>query len=250
MLAIKQWEPVLIGANPLGIQIIMSKIYRFLSSSGAAVGIIDFCLYDIMGKALKVPVYQLLGGKAADKLGIAMMITRGGPKEKAAFAERVVAAGIKTLMIKVGPHWGNASISDDYNNVKAVRKAVGDDIKIGVDANGGLDYTSALDLSLKLEELNVYKIEQPVPRWDVDGMARLHYKLRSHVSAHESAIEISGLLDCIKRDACDSVCIKVVWSGGIMKSKEWMGIAKAANLAISCGAMVGSGFEAAAQAIF
>jgi L-alanine-DL-glutamate epimerase-like enolase superfamily enzyme len=250
MLAIKQWEPILIGADPFDIQIIMSKIYRFLTSTGAAVGIIDFCLYDIVGKALKLPVYKLLGGKAAEKLGVAMMITRGGPKEKAAQAERVVAAGVKTLMCKVGPNWGNVSIEDDYNNVKAIRQAVGDKIRVGIDANGGLDYTSALDLCLKLEELNVFKVEQPVPRWDVDGMARLHYKLRSHVSAHESAIEINGLLDCIKKDACDSVCIKVVWSGGIMKSKEWLGIAKAANLAISCGAMVGSGFEAAAQAHF
>jgi L-alanine-DL-glutamate epimerase-like enolase superfamily enzyme len=250
MLAIKQWEPFLIGADPFDIQIIMSRTFRFLSSTGAACGIIDFCLHDIVGKALNMPVYKLLGGKAAEKLGIAMMITRGGPKERAAQAERVVAAGVKTLMCKVGPNWGNVSIEDDYNNVKAIRDAVGDKINVGVDANGGLDYTSALDLGLRLEQLNVYKIEQPIPTWDVDGMARLHYKLHAHVSAHESAITIGGLMDCIKKDACDSLCIKVVWSGGILKSKEWLAIAKGANLAISCGAMVGSGYEAAAQAHF
>lgn len=250
MLAIRQWQPFLIGADPFDIQIIMSNLHRFITTNPTAVGTIDFCLYDIVGKALNMPVYRLLGGKAAPKLGLAMMVTRGGPKEKAASAARAVESGVKTIMVKIGPTWGNVSIADDYANLKAVREAVGDDINVGVDANGGLDYTSALDLCLRLEQLNIYKVEQPVPTWDVDGLARLHYKLRSHVTAHESAITTAGLLDCIRKDACDSVCIKVVWSGGIMKSKEWLAIAKGANLAISCGAMVGSGYEAAAQAHF
>ena len=251
MLAIKLWEPHLIGADPFDIQIIMSKLSRsFGVSNPAAAGTIDFCLYDIVGKALNVPVYKLLGGKAAEKLAVAMMITRGGAKERAVQAEKVAAAGVKTIMCKVGPGWGSPTIFHDVENVKAIREAVGDEIHLGVDANGNMDYSTALDLSLRLEEFNIFKVEQPVPRWDIDGLARLQRKLHTSVAAHESAIEIPGLLECIKKDACDSVCIKVVWSGGIMKSKEWLAIAKAADLAISCGAMVGSGYEAAAQAHF
>ena len=250
MLAIRSWEPFLIGANPFDIGIIMSRLSRSFTANAAAMGTIDFALHDILGKALNLPVYQLLGGKACEKLAIGMMISHGSPKERAAQAEKVVEAGVRTITCKVGPGWGTASVFDDVANVKAIREAVGDDIYLGVDANGGLDYSTALDLCLRLEEFNLFKVEQPVPRWDIDGLARLRKKIRTPVAAHESAIEIPGLLEVIKKDAADHVCIKVVWSGGIIRSKKWTAIAEAANLAISCGSMVGSGYEAAAQAHF
>lgn len=250
MLSIKMWEPFLIGADPMDIQIIVSRLSRFMGGNASTVGTLDFALYDIIGKALNMPVWKVLGGKANEKLALGMMISGGTPKERADKAAKAVAAGINTVVCKVGPGWGTPTIFDDVKNVKAIREAVGDDIFVGVDANGGLDYSTALDLSLRLEQFNVCRVEQPIPTWDVDGLARLHRKLHVPVTAHESAITIPGLLECIKKDACDSVCIKVVWTGGILKSKEWLAICKAANLAISCGSMVGSSYEAAAQAHF
>jgi len=251
MLAIKTQGPMLIGENPFDIGKIINRLSRgFGGVNATAVGTIDFALYDIVGKALNMPVYQLLGGKACEKLGISVMISHGTPKERAKQAERVVSAGVRNIVSKVGPGWGSASVSDDVANLKAIREAVGDEVYLGVDANGGLDYSTALDLCLRLEQFNLYKVEQPVPTWDVDGLARLQKKLRTPVWAHESAIEIPGLLECIKKDACDGVCIKVVWTGGIFKSLKWAAIAEAANLAISCGSMVGSGYESAAQAHF
>jgi L-alanine-DL-glutamate epimerase-like enolase superfamily enzyme len=250
MLAIKSWKPFLIGANPMDIGLIVNKLSRSFSRNAAAMGTIDFALHDIVGKALNMPVYQLLGGKACEKLAIGMMISHGTPEQRAAQAQEVVAAGIRNIVCKVGPGWGTATVFDDVANLRAIRKAVGDEVYLGVDANGGLDYTTALDLCIRLEEFNLYKVEQPIPTWDVDGLARLRKKLHTPVWAHESAIEIPGLLECIKKDATDGVCIKVVWTGGIIKSRQWAAIAEAANLAISCGSMVGSGYEAAAQAHF
>jgi L-alanine-DL-glutamate epimerase-like enolase superfamily enzyme len=250
MLAIKSWKPFLIGANPMDIGLIVNKLSRSFSRNAAAMGTIDFALHDIVGKALNMPVYQLLGGKACEKLAIGMMISHGTPEQRAAQAQEVVAAGIRNIVCKVGPGWGTATVFDDVANLRAIRKAVGDEVYLGVDANGGLDYTTALALCIRLEEFNLYKVEQPIPTWDVDGLARLRKKLHTPVWAHESAIEIPGLLECIKKDATDGVCIKVVWTGGIIKSRQWAAIAEAANLAISCGSMVGSGYEAAAQAHF
>ncbi len=251
MLSLKMWGPILLGANPFDIGLIMNRLVRgFGGGNLAAAGTVDFALHDIVGKALKMPVYQLLGGKACQKLGIGMMISHGTPEERAALAERVVAAGVRNIVCKVGPGWGTGSVFEDVANLRAIRKAVGDEVYLGVDANGGLDYSTALDLCIRLEEFGLYKVEQPLPSWDVDGMARLQKKLHTPVWAHESAIEISGLLECIKKDACDGACIKVVWTGGIIQSRRWAAIAEAANLAISCGSMVGSGYEAAAQAHF
>ena len=249
MLAIKQWEPVLIGADPMDIGLIVNKMLRSFTHNGAAMGIVDFALHDIVGKALNMPVYQYLGGKACEKLGIGMMISHGTSLERAKIAERVVDAGITNIVCKVGPGWGT-TVFDDIANIKAIRDAVGYEVLLGVDANGGLDYSTALDLALRLEEFKLYKVEQPVPTWDYDGLKRLRNKLHTPVWAHESAIEIPGLLECIKKDATDGACIKVVWTGGIYQSRKWAAIAEAANLAVTCGSMVGSGYEAAAQAHF
>jgi L-alanine-DL-glutamate epimerase-like enolase superfamily enzyme len=249
MAAMKTMGKMLIGENPFDIAKILKKISRsFGNFNVVASATIDFALHDIKGKALGVPVYELLGGKACEKLAIGMMVSHGSPEERAEQCVALVEQGIRTFVCKVGPGWGNPSIFDDVANVRAIRKAVGDEIDVGVDANGGLDYTTALELGRRLEEFNLLKIEQPLPRWDFDGLGRLHRKLRAPISAHESAIEIPGLLECIKKDVCDSVCIKVVWSGGILNSVKWAAIAEAANLAISCGSMVGSSYEASAQA--
>ena len=250
MLAIKMWAPMLLGADPMDIGVLINKMSRGPGGNMGAMGTVDFALHDIVGKALNMPVYQYLGGKALEKLAISVMLSGGSPKERAKKTEEVVAAGITNIVCKVGPGWGTETVFEDVANVKAIREVAGPKAYIGVDANGGLDYTTALDLSIRLEEFDLYKIEQPIPRWDVDGLARLQRKLHTPVWAHESAIEIPGLLECIKKDACDGVCIKVVWSGGIYKSRQWAAIAKAANLQISCGSMVGSSYEAAAQAHF
>lgn len=249
MLTIKEWEHLLIGADPMDIGLIINSLQRGFSRNNVAMGIIDFALHDVVGKALNMPVYQLLGGKACEKLATGMMISHGTPLERARIAERVVAAGVKNIVCKFGPQWGSTKY-DDIANVKAIREAVGDEVLLGVDANGGLDYSTALEISIALEQFDLYKIEQPVPTWDIDGLARLRKKLHTPVWAHESAIEITGLMDCIKRDATDGACIKVVWTGGIIQARKWAAIAESANLAITCGSMVGSGFEAAAQAHF
>jgi L-alanine-DL-glutamate epimerase-like enolase superfamily enzyme len=249
MMAVKEWERLLIGADPMNIGLIVNSLQHGFTHNLVAQGTVDFALHDLLGKALNMPVYQLLGGKACEKLAIGMMISHGTALERARLSEKVVAAGIRNIVCKVGPGWGT-TVFDDMANIKAIREAVGDEVLLGVDANGGLDYSTALDLCLRLEQFNLYKVEQPVPTWDIDGLGRLRRKLHTPVWAHESAIEISGLMDCIKRDATDGACIKVVWTGGIIQAKKWAAIAEAANLAITCGSMVGSGYEAAAQTHF
>jgi L-alanine-DL-glutamate epimerase-like enolase superfamily enzyme len=81
----------------------------------------------------------------------------------------------------------------------------------------------------------------------VDGLARLRKNIKIAICAHESSVKIPGLLECIKKDACDMVGTKVVWTGGISECVRWGAIAKGADLAVYCGSMNGP-FEAAAQA--
>jgi L-alanine-DL-glutamate epimerase-like enolase superfamily enzyme len=203
MLLVKVWEPVLIGANPLDTELIIAKLCNYLYNDmiqcPPAVATVDFALWDLVGKLYDKPVYQLLGGKANAKLKYNYFITGHAsptPEARAEEALRVVAGGCKSISLKAGPNWGNPDMEADVANVRAVRKAIGDrpDIELCVDTNGGYDY----------------KYEQPIPYWDVDGLANLHRNLKIPICAHESSTTIYGLLECIKKNAADMVGLKVV----------------------------------------
>jgi L-alanine-DL-glutamate epimerase-like enolase superfamily enzyme len=254
---VKSWEPFLIGANPLDRGLIMANLSRSIHSVWgmsypAAVATIDFALWDLAGKAYNQPVYQLLGGKANDKIRFDFFIhTDSSPrgvelaKEE---AERVIAAGVTSLGIKATGFGGGASsIEADIANVKAISKAIGDKAEIAFDANAGMDYYSALQFGRAVEECNLYKLEQPVATSDIDGLAALRNNLKTPICSHESSVLIPGLMEIIKKNAADIVGTKLASAGGISEGLKWGAIAKASNLGIYCGAMNGP-WEAAAQA--
>jgi L-alanine-DL-glutamate epimerase-like enolase superfamily enzyme len=257
IVTMKSWEPFLIGANPLDRGLIMARLGRFIHSVWgmsypAAVATVDFALWDLAGKVLNQPVYQLLGGKANEKLRFDFFIhgdsTPTGPKKAAAEAEKAAAAGVTSLGMKnSGFGGGKPSMAADIANVKAVREAVGDKAEIAFDANATWDYYTALQFGRAVEECDLYKFEQPVATSDIDGLAALRHNLRIPICAHESSVSVTGALEVIKKNAADILGTKLAAAGGITVGLEWGAVAKASNLGIYCGAMNGP-WEAAAQA--
>ena len=153
-----------------------------------------------------------------------------------------VRAGFNVLKLKVG----FGTDDDDIANVRALREAVGDKVQIFIDANGSWNYYQALMILKKLEKYDLAMVEQPVPWWDVDGMARLRQKTGIPVFADEAATELKHLMEIVQKNAADGFFIKIPKAGGILKAQKWVTIAKAAGLPVVCGCMMGSGLEAAA----
>jgi L-alanine-DL-glutamate epimerase-like enolase superfamily enzyme len=254
---IKSWESMLVGANPLDRGLIYAKLAsRAIGSTWgisypAAVTTIDFALWDLAGKAFNQPVYQLLGGKAVDKLRFNYFITSETaptPKDRAKEAAQAVAGGVTSLGLKAEGFGGGVhSVEKDIENVAAVRKAIGNSAEISYDANSAFDYYSSLKLGLALDEYGLYKFEQPNPAWDIDGLAALRAHLKTPICAHESTVLIHGLMEVIKKKAADIVGTKLASAGGITAGVQWANIAKASALGMYCGAMNGP-WEAAAQA--
>jgi len=252
---IKSWEKALVGANPLDREPILSKIRGSIHSVWgpsypAAVCTIDFALWDLAGKALNVPVYQLLGGKMVDKLLFNFFIhtenSPEGPRKAAEEAAKAVAAGVKSVGVKsTGFGGGTRSLERDVQIVGAIRKAVGPKIGISFDANAGYNYHDALILGRAMDEFDLFKYEQLC--WDVNGLAQLRRKLKTPICAHESSTLIPGLMEVIEKQAADIVGTKLASAGGITEGVKWANIAQAAGLAMYCGGMNGA-WEAAAQA--
>ncbi len=256
-LMVKSWEPILIGADPLDKGLIMAKLSRSIHSVWgmsypAAVCTIDFALWDLVGKILNQPVYQLLGGKANDRLRFDFFIHPGkgpdGMKHAQKEAERAIDAGCTSLGMKnAGFGGGGQNIEVDIANIKSIREAVGDRAEIAFDANASMDYYQALMFGRAVEKYDLYKLEQPVATSDIDGLAALRNNLRIPICAHESSVLIPGLTEVIKKNAADILGTKLASLGGITEGLKWGAIAKASNLGMYCGAMNGP-WEAAAQA--
>ena len=252
---IKTWEPILIGADPLDKGLIMAKLNRFIRSVWgvsypAAVATIDFALWDLAGKALNQPIYQLLGGRAVEKLMFNFFIhtenSPDGPRKAAEEAVKAKADGVKSVGVKsTGFGGGERSLERDVEIVGAIRKAVGDDMGISFDANAGYNFHDALEMGHAMDDFKLFKYEQLC--WDVNGLAQLRQKLNTPICSHESSTLIPDLLQVIEKQAADIVGTKLASSGGITEGLKWANVAKAAGFAMYCGAMNGP-WEAAAQA--
>ena len=232
---------VLLGEDPFKIEKIVAQMDRAARDNNQAKAIVDYALHDIVGKALGVPVYQLLGGLTTEKIPLGYVLPGASTKVVVDMAKQALKAGFRALKLKVGA----GSDEDDIENVRALRETAGDDIEIFIDANGSWHYYQALMIMKKMEKYNLSMVEQPVPWWDIDGMARLRAKIGTPVFADESAQELSHLLEIIHKNAADGFFIKIPKAGGLLKSQKWVSIAKAAGLPVVCGCMMGSGLEAA-----
>ncbi len=236
------FAPILLGEDPFNIEKIMARLDYAARDNNQAKSIVDYALHDIKGKALGVPVYQLLGGLTTEKVPLGYVLPGAETKVVVGMAKKALDAGFRVLKLKVGA--GGEEL--DIENVKALRELGGDDVEIFIDANGGWHYYQALMALRKLEKYNLAMVEQPVPWWDIDGMARLRAKVSVPVFADEAAIELKNLMEIIQKNAADGFFLKIPKAGGLLKSQKWVSIAKAAGLTVVCGCMMGSGLEAAA----
>ncbi len=236
------FAPILLGEDPFNIEKIVARMDHAARDNNQAKSIVDYALHDIKGKALGVPVYQLLGGLTIEKVPLGYVLPGAETKVVVAMAQKALKAGFRVLKLKVGA--GSEEL--DIENVKALRELGGDSIEIFIDANGGWHYYQALMTLRKLEKYNLAMVEQPVPWWDIDGMARLRAKVGIPVFADEAATELKQLMEIIAKNAADGFFLKIPKAGGLLKSQKWVAIAKAAGLPVVCGCMMGSGLEAAA----
>jgi L-alanine-DL-glutamate epimerase-like enolase superfamily enzyme len=237
---------ILLGEDPFNIETIIARMDKAVTRNNHSKAVVDYALHDLIAKALGVPLYKLLGGKSNEKIRLAYVMSSGTPQETAKQAAKIAKAGYGGLKLKVGAN----IIEEDIEMVAEVRRAVGNDVKIMTDTNGGWDYMQALKFLRQVDKYNLFLSEQPIPRWDIDGLARLRRKVDIPIFADEAASELSDLHKLARIDAIDGFFLKVPKAGGIHKSQKWVAIAQSLGFNVMCGCMVNSGLGAAVEAHF
>ena len=230
---------ILLGENPCHIEKIVAKMDLLVRDNNQAKATVDFALHDLKGKLLGVPVYELLGGRTVEGARQGWVLSAGKPDDVAAEAKKAKDIGFALFKMKIG----YGTIQDDIDMVHAVREAVGPDAYLTIDANGFWSYEKALHIIRKIDSAGLDLIEQPLPHWDIEGMARLRAAVRTPIYADESAQELHNIKEIIDRRAADGLFIKLQKAGGLVKAQRWLTMARLAGLPVHCGCMIGSGLE-------
>ena len=214
-----------------------------IARNPAAKAAIDIACYDLAGKALGTPVYNLLGGKAHATLTYPKVLSIEAPEIMAEKSVKAKEDGYGSLKLKVG--LDNAQM--DVDRIKAVRIAVGPDMPIRVDVNQGWRTPGIASAAMRqLEEEDLSWVEQPIRMGDIRGLAEVRSKTVVPIMADEAIQSMEDLLEIIRHTAADVINIKLMKCGGIFHAVQIAKVAEAAGIACQIGSMVESSIGSAA----
>jgi muconate cycloisomerase len=219
--------PALIGEDPFAIEMAHRKMDLAIKGYPYAKTALDEALHDIKGKALGVPVYELLGGLWREEIPVAHSLGWMEYEEATSEAAAAVGEGIRTIKIKVG-----RSAEYDVRIVRDVRETVGDEVDIVVDANQGWPTPKyAIGVLRQMQEYRIRYAEQPV-----EGLARMAQIARAvdvPIMADESAWSPQDVLEIVERGAADMISLYTTKPGGLFKAKKVAAVAEAAGLPLN-----------------
>ena len=235
---------VVVGEDPFCISRIVQKMDDRLDGVEEAKAGIEMALWDIVGKALDTPIYNLLGGKVRDRIPLSYSIPFGPPDQMADFAREKVKLGHRTIKVKVG----SEDSTRDIAAVKEVRKAIGADVKLRVDGNmGWRTPKQAIRIIRAMEEWDLELVEQPLPAHDLDGMAEIRRNIGVPLMADESIRTPRSAMQVIQRKAADIASVYVTEAGGILNATKIFAVCEAAGMPCMIGSMPEFGIGTAAQ---
>jgi L-alanine-DL-glutamate epimerase-like enolase superfamily enzyme len=192
------------------------KDINFLGHKGVSVmGIsaLDGALWDLLGKTTQLPLYRLLGG-ARDRVpayhsgGLWLSSSQNELIEE---AQGFVAAGFKALKMRLG----NPDPAMDIARVRAVREAIGPHIELMADANQGLTESQAIRLGRALEAFDLTWLEEPLPAWDLDGLARVSAALDTPIASGETEFTRYGFRRMLELRSADVLMPDLQRVGGV-----------------------------------
>lgn len=220
--AIQDLATLLIGDNPFEIEKIWQKMYLAMMGhgmtgivgSGAMTGI-EMALWDIKGKALGVPVYELLGGQIRDRIRLY------GHAHSAERARELVDRGFTGL--KTG------DVREPLRRVQTIRQEVGPEIDLMVDIHGPpwLTTKDAIRMGQALAEYDLLFYEDPVAPEDVEALARVAAQVNLPIAAGERHAGVWGVRELIEREIIDVVQPDTGRAGGLWAMKKIAALAEA-----------------------
>jgi o-succinylbenzoate synthase len=224
----------MVGMEIENFEEIMLRLERCVLKNTSAKAAVDIALYDLYGQLYGAPLYKLLGGYRKE-IETDITISVNDPGEMAKDSFDAVKRGYSTLKIKVG-----LDSALDMERMKAIRQAVGYDVKLRIDANQGWKPKEAVNILRKMEDagLQIEFVEQPVSAHDIDGLKFVTDNVYIPVLADESVFSPMDALNILQRRAADFVNIKLMKTGGIYNALKIWSLAEMYGVECMIGCML------------
>ncbi len=232
-LLVESLAPLVVGQSlaPREIRQALAQRFRLLGPqglTGIAMAAIDMALWDALARSLGLPLVRLLGG-APKPVPAYGAIGFDGEVESARVAERWVAQGLRGVKAKIG----YPTVAEDVAVVRAIRRAVGDEVAVMVDYNQSLSPAEAIERGRRLEPFRLAWIEEPTLANDHAGHARIARELATPVQCGENWWGPLEMRHAIEASACDLMMPDVMKIGGVSGWLEAAALATAHGIRLS-----------------
>jgi muconate cycloisomerase len=234
--------PLLAGEDPTAIGRLTAKLGQGVAGNPFTKAALEMALWDLLGKSVGLPVYRLLGGAVRDFVPTKFSVSGLEPVRAAELAAWAVGQGFRTMKVKVG-----IEPEADVARVRAVREAIGPEVRLGVDANGGWSPRVAIQTIRRLYDYGIYFAEQPVPALDVAWLADVRNHVAVPVMADESVYTLQDAMAVVRAGAADVLSVYVGKGGGIGPARKIAAVAEAAGLTCTVGSNLELGVASAAM---
>lgn len=220
--------PAVRGESPLDIERLCIKMRQALPEHWSSIAGVELALWDLKGKALGVPVYQLLGGRLRDGVDLMGFVRRAAPAKMAADADATLTqTPYPVLKMKIG-----IDPAEDVARYRAVAEAVGSRAVIQADGNAGYTLSQAIPALAAMERAGrLGTVEQPVAR--TADLAEIARRLSVPVMADEAIYPPEDAIDVVERRAATIALAKITKHGGILNVQKIAAIFEAAGLILS-----------------
>ena len=244
--AIRELSRLVIGENPFNIERIYHNLYHNLDQIGqtgaiiAAISGIEIALWDIVGQAAGLPIYNLLGGACREQVriyshastpeGCAHLVEKGCTAIKAYFPVGPLPKGEKTWVPR------SITLAEELAataHMRACRAAVGDSVDICTDIQARYTSSAAIRLAHRFEEIGLLFFEEPVGPENIDELVKIRQAVNVPICVGERRYTRFGFRDLIVHQAVDMIMPDVVRCGGIMETKKIAAMAESSYMQVA-----------------
>jgi D-arabinonate dehydratase/D-galactarolactone cycloisomerase len=219
----------LLGQDPRETTVLWESMHGSLRSHrlGFAVNAIagvDLALWDIKGKALGLPVHQVLGGAFRDRIPVyaSPVPFMATPEDSAREAKAFLARDFRAIKLKIG-----RGIESDLAHVAATREAIGPEVDLLLDVNCGYDVPTAIAFAREVRQYKPYWLEEPLEVTDVAGLAEVRRRADLRIATGENEQSVFGYRELLSGEATDVLMPNIGKAGGMTECVRVAELARA-----------------------